>query len=636
MALVDNAWYVDYGDGATTGYYAATKWANVTAVAGQIIRQFTAPAVGSERCFVCTTAGATGATEPTWVNTRGALNTSSSAVYQECTGIAALNGDATNTPSWTITATPPGGVKGTAVTLGQVIKRDSGASYQICTIAGTAGSGAEPAFSNTAGTTTADNTVTWTSLGVVGNFTGWQAPHARVASAFVATWGQAGNSFFVASEHAETQSTAIALTSPGTSTSPCIIDCTAKTPVPPTAATTGATISTTGASNITASGSGANYSYWNGITFQSGSAGNAANIIWGAAGPGYTRFKSCGFTLNNTSASSRFNIANGGNGLKFIFDTCTFTFGSNTSQTFSSNAGMEDVHILGGSMAVGANIPTTVFSSLPPNLLIQGTDLSAFASGITLIGANTVSGRTTFVDCKLGASVTIAATPTSLQQITDLIRGDSSGTNYRHERYHFTGTQTVDTTIIRTGGATDGTTVLSWKVVATANSKWTVPFECIPITFWNDSTSAITTLTIYGTTTGGGVPNDDDIWADVVYLVDAGDALGGFKTTTKASNLVASGATNNTSDSSTWAGGGAGNGFKITVPSFTPAQKGPITINLKIAKASATYYIDPKPSISGVTVSKSFIAGPTLYANELSGGGASAMAYRNPMRGNLG
>jgi hypothetical protein len=48
-----------------------------------------------------------------------------------------------------------------------------------------------------------------------------------------------------------------------------------------------------------------------------------------------------------------------------------------------------------------------------------------------------------------------------------------------------------------------------------------LPFEAIPITIWNDSTSAITTLTIYGTTTGGGVPNNDDIWVEVEYLGSA-------------------------------------------------------------------------------------------------------------------
>jgi hypothetical protein len=115
----------------------------------------------------------------------------------------------------------------------------------------------------------------------------------------------------------------------------------------------------------------------------------------------------------------------------------------------------------------------------------------------------------------------------------------------------------------------------------------------------------------------------------------AGNPQGSFKTSTKADNLAASAATNNSADGSTWGGGGAGNGFKIVCPSFTPAQKGAINIYVRAAKASATYYIDPRPSISGVTVAKSEILAPGVYANELSSGGASAVQYRPSMSGNV-
>jgi hypothetical protein len=53
------------------------------------------------------------------------------------------------------------------------------------------------------------------------------------------------------------------------------------------------------------------------------------------------------------------------------------------------------------------------------------------------------------------------------------------------------------------------------------------------------------------------------------------------------------------------------------VPTFTPGMKGPINIVIKAAKVSTTYYVDPKPSITNVSVSKSAVLAPGVYANEL-------------------
>jgi hypothetical protein len=53
---------------------------------GQIIRQLATPSVGNERCFRCTTAGTSGASEASWNLSKNATTTQGAAVFTECTG----------------------------------------------------------------------------------------------------------------------------------------------------------------------------------------------------------------------------------------------------------------------------------------------------------------------------------------------------------------------------------------------------------------------------------------------------------------------------------------------------------------------------------------------------------------------
>jgi hypothetical protein len=193
----------------------------------------------------------------------------------------------------------------------------------------------------------------------------------------------------------------------------------------------------------------------------------------------------------------------------------------------------------------------------------------------------------------------------------DLVRCDSGAHSYRNERYDYYGTETTETTIVRTGGATDGSTPYSRKIVTTANCKWGVPYEAIPISIWNTSLGSQIDIDLYGIWGGGAVPNNDDIWFDAEALGSSGSPLGSYTTGTK-SNSIASGSAHN-SDSSTW--GGSTTAFRMRV-SVTPNLIGPITLYIKAGGASKTFYIDPKPVLSVGRASKTYAVSPGTFVNE--------------------
>jgi hypothetical protein len=594
---VDNAFYTNFGNGSSTGWFGVTAWATgASKVCGNIIRQATVSPALTERCFVCIAStggtGTTGGTEPTWSTTsRGQKFTDNTVTWQEATGVAALNGDLTNTPTWAT-------VKNTAVTLGQVIQNVAGTLILICTTAGTAGNGAEPswaAFTN-AGATTADNTVTWTTLGA--SFSAWAAPHARLNNATASTWAQAGNSVFFGDNSAETNAASVNLSNQGTTTAPISVICVDHTVAPPTSSnlkTTG-TWSVTGASNL---GFNGGYAYYYGLTFTAGSGSSQGNITFGAANTAFAqKMENCSVVLGGTSAASTMNFGNGFNATRLWFVNTTVGF-NNVSQVIISNIN-EFVWENTPSALVGSAVPTNLFSTSTVLGIhtIRGVDLSAAGSGKTLVRSGVgMPGTFNFIDCRLNASVTVSGNPSVIGgYITTVIRSDSSGTNYRHERYAYEATQTVETTIVRTGGAAIEGTPLSWKIVTTANSKWLWPYKSPFMLVENKSTATNVTVTVFGIWGGGAVPNNDDIWIEAEYLGSASFPQGSFINSTKANNLAAGSALS--SDSSTWGGSTTPFKMSVTLSSPQPAQTGPIHLRVLCAKPSTTWYIDPQPVLS--------------------------------------
>ena len=258
---------------APTEYYGVAAWAASTSYSpGALVRQNLTPTVGNERVFVsaptatATGAHTSGASEPTWVVTKGGqVVDNTNITWQEVTGQPGVNGDisAANCPVWTVSSTPP---------LGLVIYDSTSASLQICSTSGAGGSGAAPSFSATAGTVTTDSSAKWTSLGAASNFTKWSAPFARLAAASTTNWAVNGNTIFVGDDHAETQASALVISTPSAGLAQMLILCVDHTAsVPPGSGNlkTTASINNTGANNLALTGS----AYVYGINFSCGTSG---------------------------------------------------------------------------------------------------------------------------------------------------------------------------------------------------------------------------------------------------------------------------------------------------------------------------------------------------------------------------
>lgn len=444
-------------------------------------------------------------------------------------------------------------------------------------------------------------TLRYVRSGAAGAATGadWANAYLTLAAAFTAA--SAGDTIFVSEDHAESQAGTITMTSAGTAAAPVTVLCVNHSgSVPPVSADlrTTATVTTTGSGQpIILQGSNSR-TVIEGVTFSAGVGGNAIVSMCGSSSMN-VKLKNCALRLG-ASVSSSGNISFGNAGALGCFVELENTTVQFTSTGQNIRIGCDFIWKDTPSAVTGATIPTGLIrqvSACGAKIDLRGVDLSALGSGKTIIEATAgppTANAITLTDCKIDAAVTVAATPIAPgASHIDLLRVAGDGTNYRHASYRYSGTLTEETTIVRTGGASNGTTPISWKIVTTANVAWSFPFESLPIAIWNDTTGSSVTATVEGIWGGGSVPNNDDIWIEAEYLGSSSSPQGSFVNDTKADSLASN--AGHTSSSETW--GGSTTKFKMAV-SFTPQQKGWILVRVKAAKASSTFYVDPKITLS--------------------------------------
>jgi len=436
------------------------------------------------------------------------------------------------------------------------------------------------------------------------NGTTWALAKATLNSAMSAAG--AGGTVYVSKSHSESVSTFFTLASPGTFTAPVRIVCVEDVgnPQPPTTTATGATVGSDNGWGIEFNG----VAYSHGVNYTCDRSGLNYVAVFGIEASeastingSYWFFDSCTLTQNSANTGSTFQVGrgNGQTQQKCLLRNSTIKF-ANASHKIVLRG---DLHWDGGVLNTTLAAPTVLIkngintSSVTGSAYLYGVDLSGLGSGKALVDATgSPSGYNLFANCKLGSSVSIiSGTPSGpYGPITDLDNCDSTDTNYRSGRFTHVGSVVTETTIVRTGGASDGTTSYSWKMTTTSDAEYPMlPLDSKTIAIWNDTTGSSKTITVEILHDSVTNLKDDEIWIEVQYLGTSGYPLSTFITDCKA-NILATTA-DQTSSSEVWTTTGMSNPNKQKVSvTFTPQEKGYFQSKVYLAKASTTVYVDPK------------------------------------------
>ena len=457
-----------------------------------------------------------------------------------------------------------------------------------CTTAGTSGA-TEPTWVKTAGSTTTDNTVTWTARIP----STWE--NATLTLAKAAANDAAGDNIYVAHDHSETTASAMVLAFAGTLANPVKVICTNSSTG---AISTGAFVATSGTNTLSLTGG----CYVYGIWFKSGSGTGSVDLRLNNAGNSPQTFESCTFETGSTGNNTNRIVFNQNNTFGNIYATvinCGFKF-NHTSQGINCWFGIfTGCYIVSGS----ANV-TYLFNSAYTALAYFkciGFDLSNLSPTVGILSnASSTHGLVQLLNCKMPSgwsgsvnSSTIARTFTAA-----LYNCDSGATNYRLWIETYAGSIKSETTLVKTGGATDGTTPISWKLASTANAnEYVAPLITDDMAIWIDTTGASKTITVDILHDSVTALTDAEVWLEIDYLGSSAAPLGTPAADKRATVLTTP--TNQATSTATWTTTGMTNPNKQKLEvAFTPNMKGFVYARVNLAKASYTIYVDPEPVLA--------------------------------------
>ena len=431
------------------------------------------------------------------------------------------------------------------------------------------------------------------------NGTSWANAWTSLRSALAPS--VAGDRVFVASGHYELEAVSGSFNwSAGSSIhNPIQIISADKTSgAPPTTYQKGATFQTTTV-QLTPCTSGC--PFYKGMKFIAGNGASAVNFVaQTSTGTGFYRavFDDCDLQLGSSDAGARFYLSQHSGEGPFYKNT-RFKFG-NAGQRMEwgnfSTGGF--LRVEGGGIDPAGASPTILLSySGMQNAKIEfdGFDASHLATSAALLAF--MSGearRATFANVKLppswsGSPVATISKPASW---VSLFNCDGANTNYKLWHKSTYGEVRDETTLVKTGGASDGVTPIAWQM---AGASWvgypSGALQSPPIAKWNETTGTPITVTVDVLHDSVTALTDQDMWLEVTYLSESGSPLGVWTDNRKGMTAAASA---HPASSETWNTTGMTNPNKQKLEvTFTPQQKGFIVARAHLGVAAKTVYVDP-------------------------------------------
>lgn len=443
--------------------------------------------------------------------------------------------------------------------------------------------------------------------------TGLSWATAELTLAAVSAAAAAGDRFVTDYRHSESTAASINVALVGTLASPGqLLSVTQSGAASWTGLTAGAIIATgAGAYSITFTGTG----YVFGHTFKAGvGASSTLQIACAGGNQEYQVLDTCELwvaTTHNSSAGITVGALSSSTqgATRWLNTSIKFNHASNTIRV---NHG--DWDWIGGGTVSGTTSPTNLISpaSAMISARLSGLDFSGFSAGVNLVTtAADWCGKIVFRNIVMPASwsgtIGTCGNPGARIEAYNVAAAVASGeNNFSMWIEDYAGNAKHETTIIRTGGASDGVNGLSHKITTSANAEWPSIVMRGPELYARVTSTGSKTFTVHyvadenaAAGQGAGTSNafrNDEWWLEVEYL----------GTTDSPKSTLSNGMcgalttpTDNASSSETWTTTG------LTTPkkgkltaTVTINEKGTYIVRVCGAKASKTIYYCPKVEVS--------------------------------------